>query len=68
MTDDGDRRYGGLFTDEAVDITGQIYINAVFDGCIITCRGHEPQIPGCIFTACQFIGDGWPNSWPHKKN
>lgn len=57
------------FFDTRIDLTGRFVADCVFDGCVLELRktpGAEtaPAFPGCVFSNCQLIGDGWPEGWP----
>lgn len=62
----GRRTEAKTFVDDYVDLTGGVWKDCRFDGCILEMRaGHAPTtIANCTLEECMLVGDGWPRNLP----
>jgi hypothetical protein len=55
------RVFTQTFIDERVDLTGGVWKNCLFNGCVVELRaGQAGTVMDCVFEECQLVGDGWP--------
>lgn len=51
---------GVAMRDEAVDLTGRLFVGCVFQDCVLTLRSPWDGGGANQFHGCRFIGPGWP--------